>query len=285
MTSDTDLAHLARQWGANQVPFGPLSDKDWLETPAVRQAFTHLSQCATLRSVMLLCGPNGVGKSALAGRWMRSLDERIFHPLCLTQATLSGSGILSTLATKLGKAASFRRERNLQLIEESLGELDRHILLIVLDEAQNYTHASLEEVRLLLGLNLPQAPAFALILIGDEYLLSGLKLRNHRALYSRLACQASLPPWTGPQCAEYLANASRNAGLSSQSLQPAALELLSSASGGLPRSLNLLARAAWIAAATQGVQKIGPEHVQSAMQTVPCVPGLALAPATADHAA
>ena len=285
MTSDTDLAHLARQWGANQVPFGPLNDKDWIQTPAVQKAFTHLTQCAALRSVMLLCGLNGVGKSALAGRWMRSLDERLFHPLCLTQATLSGSGILSSLATKLGKPASFRRERNLQLIEESLQELDRRILLIVLDEAQNYTHGSLEEVRLLLGLNLPQAPAFALILIGDEYLLNGLKLRNHRALYSRLACQVSLPAWTPPQCAQYLAGALQNAGLSSQSLQPAALELLSSASGGLPRSLNLLARAAWIAAATQGVQKIGPEHVQSAIETVPCVPGMHLAPAVADSSA
>jgi len=274
MTSDTDLQHLARQWGASHVPFAPLSDKDWLETPAVQEAFTHLTQCATLRSVMLLSGPNGVGKSALAGRWMRSLDERIFHPLCLTQATLSGSGILSSLALKLGKPASFRRERNLQLIEESLQELDRRIVLIVLDEAQNYTHGSLEEVRLLLGLNLPQAPAFALILIGDEYLLSTLKLRNHRALYSRLACHVSLPPWTPPQCAQYLSSALQSAGLSSQSLEPAAIELLSSASGGLPRSLNLLARAAWIHAATQGAQKIAAAHVHNAMETVPCVPGL-----------
>lgn len=281
MKSETDLQHLARQWGASQIPFGPLNDKDWLDTPAVQKAFTHLSQSAALRSVMLLCGPNGVGKSALAGRWMRSLEERVFHPLCLTQATLSGSGILSSLTAKLGKPASFRRERNLQLIEESLEELDRRILLIVLDEAQNYTHGSLEEVRLLLGLNLPQAPAFALILIGDEYLLSTLKLRNHRALFSRLACQASLPPWTPPQCAQYLSGALQSAGLSSQSLEPVSVDLLSSASGGLPRSLNLLARAAWIHAASCGAMKITPEHVHNAIQTVPCVPGLHLgAPTT-----
>ena len=133
-------------------------------------------------------------------------------------------------------------------------------------------------MRLLLGLNLPQTPAFALILIGDEYLLNSLKLRNHRALYSRLACQLSLPPWTGPQCAQYLSGALQNVGLSSQSLEASAIELLTGASGGLPRSLNLLARAAWIHAATQGAQKIGPAHVQNAMETVPCVPGMHLAP-------
>jgi type II secretory pathway predicted ATPase ExeA len=285
MKSETDLQHLARQWGAGHVPFGPLNDKDWMETPAVQKACTHLTQCASLRSVLLLSGPNGVGKSALVGRWMRGLDERIFHPLCLTQATLSGSGILSTLTAKLGKPASFRRERNLQLIEESLAELDRRILLIVLDEAQNYTHSSLEEVRLLLGLNLPQAPAFALILMGDEYLLNTLKLRNHRALYSRLAGQVSLPAWTPAQCAQYLSGALQSVGLSAQSLEPAASELLSSASGGLPRSLNLLARAAWITAAMQGAQKIGPAHVQSALETVPYVPGMHAGAATVESAA
>jgi len=282
MNSETDLQHLARQWGAAGVPFACLEDQDWLDTPAVHKALTHLTQTATLRSVMLLGGPNGVGKSALAGRWMRSLDERLFHPLCLTQATLSGSGILGSLAVKLGKPASFRRERNLQLIEEALSELERRILLIVLDEAQNYAHGALEEVRLLLGLNLPQAPAFGLVLIGDEYLLSSLKLRNHRALYSRLACQVSLPAWNGAQCAQYLAGALQSAGLSPQTLEPAAQELLSSASGGLPRSLNLLARAAWINAATQGAQKISAVHVHNAMEIVPCVPGLHLAPAAAD---
>jgi MSHA biogenesis protein MshM len=279
MKNETDLQHLARQWGASAVPFSQLSAQDWLETPPVQKAINHLSQIAALRSVLLLSGPHGVGKSALAGRWMRSLDERLFHPVCLTQATLSGSGILGSLAARLGKPCSFRRERNLQWIEEALGELERRILVLVLDEAQNYAHSSLEEVRLLLGLNLPEHPAFALVLIGDEYLLSSLKLRNHRALYSRLACQVSLPAWNGAQCAQYLANALVAAGLSAQVLEPAAGELLSSASGGLPRSLNLLARASWISAAAQGAQKITSAHVQNALETVPCVPALQGGPA------
>jgi type II secretory pathway predicted ATPase ExeA len=282
MKSDTDLQHLAHQWGARSIPFAPLGESDWLDTPAVQQAWGQLTQTAALRSVLLLAGPNGVGKSALAGRWMRALDQRLFQPLCLTQATLSGTGILSTVATKLGQPPSFRRERNLQLIEEALAELERRILVIVLDEAQNYTHGALEEVRLLLGLNLPEAPAFALVLIGDEFLLSSLKLRHHRALFSRLAGQVSLPAWNPSQCQEYLAGALKAAGLSTQVLEPAAIQLLSSASAGLPRSLNLLARAAWIRAASLGASKITPTHVQSALEAVPCVPGLYTAPAPAN---
>jgi len=274
MKSEADLSLLARQWGASAVPFGMVNAQDWLLTPGAQKALNGLSQTATLRSVMLLSGPNGVGKSALVGRWMRSLDPRLFCPVCLTQATLSGTALLAALATKLGKPGAYQRQRNLQWIEEALGELERRILVLVLDEAQNYSQPSLEEVRLLLGLNLPEQPAFALILIGDEYLLASLKLRNQRALYSRLACQVSLDPWTPAQCAQYLTTGLVAVGLSASVLEPAAGELLASASAGLARSLCLLARAAWIAAATEPAQKITAAHVQLALEQVPCVPGL-----------
>ena len=139
MKSEADLSLLARQWGATAVPFGLVNANDWLETTGSQQALNCLSQTAALRSVLLLSGPNGVGKSALVGRWMRSLDQRLFCPVCLTQATLSGTAILASLATKLGKPVSFYRQRNLQLLEEALQELDRRILVVILDEAQNTT--------------------------------------------------------------------------------------------------------------------------------------------------
>ena len=260
--------------GARAVHFGLDNGQDWLKTPGAQKVWPALNQTAALRSVMLLSGPNGVGKSVLAGRWMRALDPRLFAPACLTQATLSGTAILAALALKLGQSASFFRQRNLQLIEAALGELARRILVVILDEAQNYSQPSLEEVRLLLGLNLPEQPAFAFVLIGDEYLLARWKLRNQRALYSRLACQISLDPWTPAQRAQYLDTGLGAVGLSPAALEPAAAELLASASAGLPRSLCLLARVAWIAAATAQAQKITPAHVQAALEQVPCVPGL-----------
>src|SRR5260370_26671481 len=117
MKNEVELSLLARQWGATAVPFGLVNANDWLESPGAQKALTCLTQTAALRSVMLLAGPNGVGKSALVGRWMRSLDSRLFYPVCLTQATLSGTAILAALAAKLGKPGSALRERHLRFIE------------------------------------------------------------------------------------------------------------------------------------------------------------------------
>lgn len=274
---NADLQTLARRWGATDVPFGHDVDA-WVDAPELLQLRRQLDHAAALRTPVLLSGPNGVGKSALVGRWMRALDTRIHLPLALTHATLSGSSILSCLVQRLGKAPGFRREANLARIDEALGELEHRSMVLILDEAQNYPAPTLEEIRLLLGLNLPERPLFALILIGDDYLLDSLRLRHHRALYSRLSAHATLGAWTLEESQRYLFKAIEAVGLPTRALDPAAAEQLAKAGGGLPRSLQLLARSAWLQAAASARQSITPEDVQCALQQVPCVPGLESTP-------
>lgn len=266
------------------VPFGELTSAAWLETPLSQRARTLLDQTATLRSVLLLAGPNGVGKSALVGRWLSRLDRRLFCPLLLTHASLSGCGRLAALAAKLGKRATFPREANLALIEAAVAELGPVVPLIVLDEAQSFGYGSLEEVRLRLGLNLADPPAFALVLIGDEYLLGTLRLRPHRSLCSRIACHLSLSPWTPPLVAPYVQQSLTAVGIDRPAIDPAALNLLTSASSGRARSLCLLCRAAWIEAASAGPQTIEPPHVPAALERVPGAAGLT-PPSTAEPTA
>jgi len=280
-TSNPSLDSLqlhARQWGMSALPFTELSEEGWLETATIQRASQLFEQTAQLRGVMLLAGTNGSGKSTLVGRWLRQLEERLFFPLALTHASLSGSGILAALTLKLGKPAGLRRERNLVAIEQALAELERRTLVVVLDEAQNYSHSALEEIRLLLGLNLPQRPAFALVLVGDDYLLGTLRLRHHRALFSRISCHYQLQPWTRAEITDYLEKSLAAVGISRPVYEPAAVELLAAACAGLPRSLQILARTAWMEAAAQKAQLILADHVQKAIDQVPHTPGKQINP-------
>lgn len=270
----TDLERIARSWGATAIPFSQLSDADWLATPAIQRAWQLLDQTVLLRGVMLLSGANGLGKSVLAARWIASLETRLYTAVSLTQATLSGNGLLAALVSRLGKRSGIRRDRHLEQISAFLAEHERHTLVVVLDDAQNYSHDALEELRLLLGLNLPTQPAFALVLIGDDYLLGQLQLRNHRALYSRLSAHATLRTWTVEEVHDYLLRGLKAVGIDRTVFEPPAVELLVRASGGVPRSLCLLARAAWVGAAAGGGQRIGLEAVQQAVEQVPGAAGL-----------
>ena len=148
--------------------------------------------------------------------------------------------------------------------------------MIVLDDAQNCTHSTLEELRLLLGLNLPSQPTFALVLIGDEYLLGQLQLRNHRALCSRLGAHHLLPPWTLEEIQAYLKTGLEAVGINrTRVFEPAALDLLVRAAAGVTRSVCLLARAAWLEAARTEAKEITAQTIQQAMEQVPGLMGLA----------
>jgi type II secretory pathway predicted ATPase ExeA len=270
-----ELELYTRTWGATAVPFGPLSETQWITIPSQQRAVSLLNQTAALRSVMLLSGGNGMGKSILVGRWVRQLEPRLYTPVNLTQATLSSSGLLASLARGVGKRASMRRERNLDELSSYLSEHERQTLLIVLDDAQNCTHSTLEELRLLLGLNLPSQPTFALVLIGDEYLLGQLQLRNHRALCSRLSAHHMLHPWTLEEIQTYLKTGLESVGINrSRVFEAAAVDLLVRATAGVPRSVCLLARAAWLEAARIEAKEISAQTMQQAMEQVPGLAGL-----------
>jgi type II secretory pathway predicted ATPase ExeA len=270
-----ELDRYARSWGATAIPFGPLSDTQWIPIASQQRAWNLLDQTAALRGVMLLSGGNGLGKSTLVGRWVRQLEKRLYTPVNLTQATLSSSGLLATLARSLGKRGSIRRERSLDELSSYLGEHERQSLVIVMDDAQNATHATLEELRLLLGLNLPTQPTFALILIGDEYLLGQLQLRNHRALCSRISAQHLLHPWSLEDIQTYLTTALQAVGIHrAHVFEPAAVDLLARATAGVPRSVCLLARAAWLEAARADLNSINAQILQQALEQVPGLAGL-----------
>jgi type II secretory pathway predicted ATPase ExeA len=179
--------------------------------------------------------------------------------------------VLALFLQKLGKTPKYQRSTNLKLLEEAFAELGRVIPVLLLDEAQNYNTSALEEVRMLLGLNLPEQPAFALILVGDQYLLSALRLRSHRALYSRIAAHVCIEGLKPSELEPYLEHQLRQVAIERPCFEAAALELLASASEGIPRTINLLARAAWIQAAKENALQISAAHLQSALELVPGV--------------
>jgi len=269
MNPDPILSAYLHHWGARAIPFSNAPDETLFLTPAAEQALGLLQQTAALRSVMVLAGANGVGKSALVAHWVERLEPKTFRPIVITQATLSASGLLCTLLSKIGQTPKNRRSVNLVLLEEALRQLDRLLPVLVLDEAQVYRPGSLEEIRLLLGLNLPRRPVFALILVGDTYFLDALRLQSQRALYSRISAAFSLPPLDRQQVALYLDHALHQVGIDRPCFEPATLDLLAAASEGLPRTLNLLARMAWIEASRDKAAAITPAHLQPALRLVP----------------
>lgn len=266
------LDELLRAWGLLRVPFTPEEKAGELfVTRSHEQVLGALDTTAALRGVMLLTGPPGTGKSTLLKSWLRALEPKRHLPVLLTQSSLSATGVLEILLSKLGETPRFKRSSNLQLLEKHLAGLEPVSLVLVLDDAQNYPAQALEEVRLLLSLGGRQRAAFSLILLGDDYLLGSLRLSVQRALFSRISAAHQLQALAREDIAPYLRWHISRAGLERELFSPAAVDLLAEASEGNARTLNLLAQAAWLAAARQGSPhtSVEAEHVTAALPQVP----------------
>ena len=264
------LDDLLRAWGLRRTPFAE-DDKDpgLFPLPSQREALPLLDTTAALRGVMVLTGAPGTGKSALVKSWLRGLEPKRHLPLLVTQSSLSAAGVLEMILAKLGERPRFKRSANLLALEAHLADLAPLTLVLVLDDAQNYPAPALEEIRMLLGLGGARSAAFALVLLGDEYLLGSLRLSVQRALFSRVSAAHRLAPLPRGEIPAYLRWHVSRAGLERDVFDPAATDLLAEAGEGNPRTLGLLARAAWLAAARQGVTEIQADHVHAALRQVP----------------
>jgi type II secretory pathway predicted ATPase ExeA len=267
---EPSLEDLLRSRGLLRVPFSPdEKSADMFPTATRSEAATALDTTAALRGVMVLTGSPGTGKSTLLKTWMRGLEPKRYLPLLITQSSLSATGVLEILLAKLGERPRFKRSTNLLALEKHLADIEPLTLVLVLDDAQNYPSTALEELRMLLGLGGRARSAFALILLGDDYLLGSLRLSVQRALFSRISAAHHLQPLPREDIDPYLNWHLARAGLDREIFATAAIDLLAEASEGNPRTLNLLAQAAWLASARAGASDIETGHVHAALRQVP----------------
>lgn len=265
------LDDLLRAWGLRRTPFAgdDKTSSDLFLTDVHREALGLLDTTAALRGVMILTGTPGTGKSTLIKSWLAGLEPKRFLPLLITQSSLSATGVLEVLLAKLGERARFKRSTNLLLLEKHLADLEPVTLVLALDDAQNYPGPALEELRMLLGLGGRHRSAFALILLGDDYLLGSLRLSVQRALFSRISAATRLGELPRQDIPAYLNWQVSLAGLDRDIFAPAATDMLAEASDGNPRILGLLAQAAWLQAARNNSLTIDSDHVHKALRQVP----------------
>jgi len=267
------LDDMLRAWGLHRTPFQAAATRE--KTGGIfpgsnrRDILALADTTAALRGVMVLTGGPGTGKSTLVKHWMSQLEPKRHQPIFITQSSLSATGVLEILLAKLGERPRFKRSTNLLVLEKHLADLDPLTLVLVLDDAQNYPGPALEELRLLLGLGGAARSAFAMLLLGDEYLLGSLRLSVQRALFTRISAAVQLAALPREEIAPYLNWHVTRAGLDRDIFAPAAIDLLAEASEGNPRILGLLAQAAWLHAARSATLEVTHEHVHAALRQVP----------------
>lgn len=248
-----------------------------------------LRGCLQRRTLCVLSGGIGLGKSTVMRRVLEGLDEERFdaHLLVLVHLAAERSWLMVRLAQLLGVEAPSAEWPKLcgEIFDRlaALHEEGRHAVLLV-DDAQLLARPEpLAELRALLNLEHEGQHLLTVVLAGSLELGRGLALDP--ALAQRVDVSVGLAPLDTEGVAAFVAHRVRAAGGDPALFDRDALAELARRSGGAPRLVLTLADNALHEAWLLGTPRVGFDAVTRAARDL----GLALAsvpvpaPAAPDH--
>jgi type II secretory pathway predicted ATPase ExeA/outer membrane protein OmpA-like peptidoglycan-associated protein len=194
---------------------------------------------------VMVTGQPGTGKTTLIEDLLAEPSTQSVRVARITSTQVAAEDLLRLMSDAFGidsyqltKAAILM---NLQAVLRQQMDAKRNSLLIV-DEAQNLRYKSVEELRMITNLQKGARPLLQVFLVGQDALRRTVNQPRMDQLRQRMLAACSLEPLDVEETREYLEHRLRCAGWRGRpSLSGEAVGLLHSSSGGIPRTINLLA--------------------------------------------
>jgi general secretion pathway protein A len=232
-------------YGLAEKPFNATPDPRFLYISAAhRDALAQLRYGVEERKgFIVLTGRVGTGKTTL----LQVLRQRLNPQTAIsfvTHSTLPFDGILEYILDDLGIAKGEQtRAQRLMNLNRFLVDHERtgQTAVLVLDEAQNLTPTTLEEIRLLSNFETPSSKLLQIVLVGQPELKAKLDVPELHQLKERIALRCQIAPLALDEAREYIRTRLRIAGARDLGIfSDDALGKIMEYSGGIPRRINIL---------------------------------------------
>ncbi|NJD88312.1 MAG: AAA family ATPase, partial [Betaproteobacteria bacterium] len=262
-------------------------------TPHTEFFFAGANRGATLEALVYaitageglvkVTGEVGTGKTMLCRVLMERLPETV-ETIYLAVPSLTRDEMLIAIASELGiatqGASTTQLLRGLQDRLIALHAEGRQVVALI-DEAHAMPLATLEEIRLLSNLETGKEKLLQIVLFGQPELDEHLNLPHMRQLKERITHSFNLAPLPPRDIHDYINFRLRAAGYHGPDLfGPEALRIISDASEGLTRRINIYADKTLLAAFAAGTHTVSPDHARAAVSDTQIV----VAPKTSSRA-
>ncbi len=260
-----------RHFGLEHPPFTLTPDtRFFFPSPAHQEALNVLLfALGEEQGFVKVTGEVGLGKTLLC----RLLLNRLAPPWVtafLPNPDLRPLGMYRQLAIELRIPETRRLAADTltSMIGRRLLALSRagRRVVVLFDEAQALPTATLESIRLLSNLETEKRKLLQIVLFGQPELDCRLAQANLRQLAQRITFDYCLLPLDRQATEAYLRHRLEIAGRRGRlPFSRAALRLLFTASGGVPRLINILAHKSMLAAYGGGRDEVSRRHVSHAI--------------------
>ena len=220
-----------------------------------------------------LTGEVGTGKTTVIRSLLEQLPGHADVALILNPRVTPAEFLL-TICEELHVAVPESGQGSTKTLMDLLGRhlLDTHArgrrVVLIVDEAQNLSTQTLEQVRLLTNLETATTKLLQIILIGQPELRELLDQPDLRQLAQRITGRYHLNPLSQAESAGYVKHRMRVAGATAEVFTLSALREIHRLSGGIPRVINVICDRALLGAFTQEDHRAGATLVRQAASEV-----------------
>jgi general secretion pathway protein A len=200
------------------------------------------------KGFILLTGDVGLGKTTITRRILKILESRHVSTSLVFHTSLKDVDLLREINRDFGLPVDAKNEND--QLGDQLQRLNDFLVAqygrgrncaIIIDDAQNLDRASLELVRMISNLEVDQQKIVQIVLVGQSELMTTLKSRSMRQLYSRIVIRKVVQSLSRRELQRYIQfklNTAGNQGCIT--LSAFAYRKLFGLSKGNFRSVNLL---------------------------------------------
>lgn len=236
------------------IEFYGLKDEPFLLTPDPRfyfesqvhgQAMAHLMYGLNRgEGFIVITGEVGAGKTTIVQHLCATVDTDKVIPAHIANTLLTGTELLRMACAAFG-VADVPAEKDAVLrcllsFFDQLGQEGKKALLVI-DEAQNLSPATLEELRMLSNFQVHNVSPCQIFLIGQPQFRSVLADPNLEQLRQRVIAAYHLGGLSQEECGRYVTHRMKQVGWESDPVfQDDAMMAIYLHTGGIPRLINTL---------------------------------------------
>jgi len=162
----------------------------------------------------------------------------------------------------MSKVALYEAFQN--FLVRQYGEGKRVVLIV--DEAQNLSPAALESLRMLSNINADKDQLLQIVLVGQPQLKELLRRPDLQQFAQRVSVHFFISLLEPPEVERYITHRLEVAGRQEPIFTPRACERIAMASGGIPRSINILCDTALVYGYSAGLHTVGVDLVEEVLK-------------------
>ena len=264
-------------YNLREFPFAiTCDDRFFYESAVHAEALANMMYTVQQRKGMVLVtGEIGAGKTFVGNMLGARLGVGC-QTVVISNVPQSGKQLIGTLARRIGLTvrASDDKSHLLEQLEQHLVRTQARgrLTALILDEAQDLTAASLEELRLLWNWEQGGQRLLQIVLIGQPELRARLLEPKWESLRQRIVLSYHLKHLSAADTTAYVTHRLRIAAAEGCRVQftPEAMAEIHAATDGVPRLINVLCDNALLVGYAKGVHTLDKSIVTEVLRDMTC---------------